>query len=66
MLCAVASLLLFAWMRTAILARGIAVVRSCVVFVEDGDEVLDVVLWRQGYRPDSAWSNKKVVTSSPS
>ena len=43
-------------MRTAILAGGIAVVRSGVDYVEDGDEVLDIVLWRLGYRPDSAWS----------
>ena len=58
MFCAVASLLVLAWMRTAILAGGIAVVRSGVGYVEDGDEVLDVVLWRLGYRPDSAWSKK--------
>ena len=45
-------------MRTAILAGGIAVVRSGVGYVEDGDEVLDIVLWRLGYRPDSAWSKK--------
>ena len=41
------------------MAGGIAVVRSGVGYVEDGDEVLDVVLWRLGYRPDSAWSKKK-------
>ena len=46
-------------MKTAILAGGIAVVRSGVVYVGDGDEVLDLVLWRLGYRPDSAWSKKK-------
>ena len=43
-------------MRTTILAGGIAVIRSGVGYVEDGDEVLDIVLWRLGYRPDSAWS----------
>ena len=30
--------MLFAWMRTAILAGGIALVRSGVVYVEGGDE----------------------------
>ena len=60
---AVASLLLFAWMRTAILAAGIAVVRSVVVFVEDGVEVLHVVLRRLGYRPDSAWSKRRLALS---
>ena len=44
-------------MRTAILAGEIAVVCSGVGYVEDGDEVLDIVLWRLGYRPDSAWRN---------
>ena len=37
-------------MRTAILAGGIAVVRSGVDYVEDGDEGVDIVLWRLGYR----------------
>ena len=52
MLCAVAFLLFLAWKRTAILAGGIAVVRSGVGYVEDGDAVLDFVLWRLGYRPE--------------
>ena len=33
-------------MRAAILAGRITVVRSGVGYVEDGDEVLDIVLWR--------------------
>ena len=41
------------------MAGGIAVVRSGVAYVGDGDEVLDIVLWRLGYRPDSAWSKKE-------
>ena len=49
-------------MRSAILAGGIAVVRSGVVYIEvGGDEVLDVVLWRLGCRPDSAWSKKQIL-----
>ena len=48
-------------MRTAIPAGGIAVVRSGVDYVGDGDEVLDIVLWRLGYRPDSARSKKKLL-----
>ena len=47
-------------MRAAILAGRITVVRSGVGYVEDGDEVLDIVLWRLGYRPDSAWSKGRV------
>ena len=51
--CRVALLLLcgfFAWMRTAILAAGIAVVRSgfCLCFAEDG-EWLRFVRWRLDY-----------------
>ena len=34
--------------------------------VGDGDEVLDIVLWRLGYRPDSAWSKKRLaLTKDP-
>ena len=53
-------------MRTAILAGGIAVVRSGDVYVEGGDEVLEVLLWRLGYRPDSAWSKKKSESTNSS
>ena len=58
-LCAVASLLFLAWMRTAVLAGGIAVVRSGMGYVEDGDEVLHIVLWRLGYRPDRLEHKKR-------
>ena len=51
-LAAVASLLFFAWIRIPILAGGIAVVLSSVDHVEDGHEVLDLILWRLGYRPE--------------
>ena len=30
-------------------------------YVEDGDKVIYIVLWRLGYRPDSAWSKKQSV-----
>ena len=56
-LCAVASLLLLAWMRTAILAGGIAVVRSGVGYVEDGDEVLELQA-RQRLEQKNNWGNK--------
>ena len=51
----IASLLLLAWMGTAILAGRIAVVHSGLVCVGHGDEELDFVHWRLGYMPDSAW-----------
>ena len=48
-------------MRTAVLAGGITVVRSSVGFIEDDDEMMmDIVLWRLGYKLDSAWSKEKV------
>ena len=40
----------------------VAVLRSCVAYLGDGDEVLDI--WRLGYRADNAWSKKKKTNSS--
>ena len=50
-------------MRTASLAGGIAVVRSGVAYVEHGNEVLDIVLWRLGYRPERVEQKKNFQKS---
>ena len=49
-------------MRTAILAGGIAVVRSSVGCVEGGEEVL-MLFWRLGYKPDSVEEKKTIDLS---
>ena len=46
-------------MRTAILARGIAIVHSDVDYVEDGDEVL--ILFFGDWATGQAWSKRKIV-----
>ena len=57
-------LLLFAWMRTAILAGGTAVVRSGVGHVEDGDEVLDIFLWRLDSGQTARGAKKRLRTQN--
>ena len=45
-------------MRTSILAGGIGVVRSGFVVMLRVQLRIEIVLWRLGYRPNSAWSKK--------
>ena len=61
--CLFSSCFLLAWMRTAILAGGIAVVRSG--FVVRLRVLLRLIFfWRLGYRPCSAWSPPKKIGGS--